>query len=68
MMPEEKDIRLCPVCEREVERADMDYTRDCHGVTFRLVCRKCWKKLMAKGYDGEYYDDTDDEDCMVGWE
>lgn len=68
MMPEEKDIRLCPVCEREVERADMDYTRDCHGVTFRLVCHKCWKKLMAKGYDGEYYDDTDDDDCMVGWE
>ena len=68
MMPEEKDIRSCPVCEREVERADMDYTRDCHGITFRLVCHKCWKKLMAKGYDGEYYDDTDDDDCMVGWE
>ena len=66
-MVEEKDIRMCPVCEKEVERADMNYTTDCHGITFRLVCQKCWFKLMAKGYDGEYYEDTDDDDCMLGW-
>ena len=66
-MDEEKDIRMCPVCEKDVERSEMDYTTDCHGITFRLVCQKCWFKLMAKGYDGEYYEDTDDDDCMIGW-
>ena len=54
------DKRLCPCCEREVDRADMDFTRDCHGITYRLVCLKCWEKLMAKGYDGEYYTETDE--------
>ena len=66
-MDEEKDIRMCPVCEKSVERSEMDYTTDCHGITFRLVCQKCWFKLMVKGYDGEYYEDTDDDDCMLGW-
>ena len=66
-MDEEKDIRMCPVCEKEVERADMDFTKDYHGITFRLICHECWRKLMAKGYDGEYYEDTDDDDCMLGW-
>jgi len=25
---EEKDIRICPVCNKEVERNDMNFTRD----------------------------------------
>lgn len=54
------DLRICGYCNEEVERADMSYTRDCHGITFRLVCDKCYKKLMAKGYDGEYYDESDE--------
>ena len=54
------DIRICPVCGREVPRVDMNFTMDCHGITFRLVCWKCYKKLMAKGYDGEYYDEADE--------
>lgn len=29
---EEKDIRICPVCNKEVERHDMNFTRDCHGI------------------------------------
>ena len=49
----EKDMRICPCCNREVERGEMDFTRDCHGITFRLVCFSCWDKLMKKGYDGE---------------
>lgn len=36
---EEKDMRICPVCGKEVERNDMNFTRDCHGITFRLVCK-----------------------------
>ena len=56
----EKDIRICPCCEKEVERSDMLYTRDCHGITFRLVCSKCYRQLMAKGYDGEYYSEADE--------
>lgn len=39
---------------------EMDFTRDCHGITFRLVCFSCWDKLMKKGYDGEYYSELDE--------
>lgn len=59
-MGEDKDIRICPICNKEVERCDMDFTRDCHGITFRLVCFDCWEKLMAKGYDGQHYDERDE--------
>lgn len=54
------DIRFCPVCGKEVDRSDMNYTRDCHGIVFRLVCYGCYEKLMRKGYDGEYYTDADE--------
>ena len=60
-MPE-NDIRTCPVCGKEVDRADMNFTRDCHGITYRLVCWKCYEKLMEKGYDGEYY--TEADECL----
>ena len=56
------DIRICPACNKEVERNDMDFTRDCHGITYRLVCFDCYDKLMAKGYDGEYY--TEADECL----
>ena len=49
---EEKDIRVCPVCGKEVERSNMLFTHDCHGIPFRLVCSRCWEKLMSKGYEG----------------
>ena len=29
---EERDIRTCPVCEHEVDREDMYFTKDCHAV------------------------------------
>ena len=57
----EKDLRICPECGREVERAEMDFTRDCHGITFRLLCLDCYEKAMSKGYDGEYYDEMDEQ-------
>lgn len=54
------DIRRCECCEKEVERSDMLFTRDCHGIPFRLVCAECYDELMSNGYDGEYYDDSDE--------
>ena len=58
---EEKDLRVCPVCEREVERKDMNFSRDCHGITFRLLCWDCLEKIYEeKGYDGEYYTEADE--------
>ena len=39
----EKDIRICPCCNKEVERKGMEFTRDCHGITFRLVCFDCYE-------------------------
>ena len=57
---EEKDIRICQCCNKEGERKDMEFTRDCHGITFRLVCFDCYEKLMAKGYDGQYYTEADE--------
>lgn len=47
-MNEGKDVRICPVCEREVERSEMDFTRDCHGIPFRLVCLESAKKAKRK--------------------
>ena len=37
---EERDIRTCPVCEHEVDREDMYFTEDCHGIPFRESCQK----------------------------
>ena len=54
------DIRICPTCGKEVVRDDMLFTHDCRGITFRLVCFDCYEKLMAKGYDGQYYDEADE--------
>ena len=56
------DKRMCPVCEKTVDRNDMAFTRDCHGIVFRLVCYDCYNKLMEKGYDGEYY--TEADECL----
>lgn len=56
-----EDKRICPCCEKEVSRSDMSFTRDCHGIPFRLVCFNCWEKLMRRGYDGEYYTEEDEQ-------
>ncbi len=54
------DVRYCPCCDKKVNRYDMSFTRDCHGIPMRLVCYNCYDKLMEKGYDGEYYDESDE--------
>lgn len=56
----QNDVRRCGCCEKEVERSDMLFTRDCHGIPFRLVCTECYDELMSNGYDGEYYDESDE--------
>lgn len=56
----ERDIRICSCCNQETERSNMNFTRDCHGITFRLVCSSCWEKLMRKEFDGEYYSELDE--------
>ena len=65
---EDKDLRICPVCGHEVERGDMNFTRDCHEITFRLVCNDCYDEIMyGRGYDGEYYTEADEcigDTCM----
>ena len=63
------DIRTCPVCGHTVQRSDMQFTRDCNGIPFRLVCWDCYDQLMAKGYDGEYYTEADENiDYVAGIE
>lgn len=57
----ETDIRRCPICGKLVDRSEMNFTRDCHGITFRLVCYSCYETVMEKGYDGELYDETDEQ-------
>lgn len=56
------DVRICPTCNKKVDRSDMQFTRDCHGIPFRLVCFDCHFKLMEKGYDGQYY--TEADECL----
>ena len=58
----DEDVRICPECGKETERKEMIFTYDCHGITFRLVCHRCYDKLMAKGYDGAYY--TEADECL----
>lgn len=61
------DFEICPECNKEFPKERFHWTYDCHGITFRHLCPKCWNKAMAKGYDGQWYPDEDDEDCMLGW-
>lgn len=44
------DIRTCPVCGHQVQRSDMQFTRDCNGIPFRL---ECWRLM---GYTDEEFE------------
>ena len=51
----------CPRCGKESRPYKMIRTRDCHGIPFRLVCEKCYDAILnGPGYDGEYYDESDE--------
>jgi len=49
------DVRWCDECGKACRNIDMDWTVDCHGVDFQHVCPTCYDKLMAGGFDGQYY-------------
>lgn len=52
----------CAICGGTFPRDEMIFTRDCHGITFRLACFPCYERAMAKGYDGEHY--TEADECL----
>lgn len=55
----------CPRCGEETRPFEMQRTRDCHGIPFRRVCLNCYDEVMSTvGYDGEIYDERDENlDC-----
>lgn len=58
----------CDECGEVTTRRNMIRTTDYHGLPFRLVCSKCYKSVMKKGYDGDEYEyDNDDpfDDCIL---
>ena len=57
-----EEKRICQVCQKEFLKSSMRWTRDCHGIPFRLVCPECYAVALSKGYDGEYYDET--QECI----
>ena len=57
----ETDLRVCPECGRKAKREDMDFSTDCHGIPYRLLCWDCLEKIYEeKGYDGQYYSEADE--------
>ena len=55
-------MRLCPNCRRKVEREEMEWIYDCHGIPFQLVCYDCAEKMTKdNGYAGAYYSEADEQ-------
>lgn len=51
----------CPICKNWYKREEMFFSRDCHGIPYRLVCDDCLTKIeMTLGFDGEYYTEADE--------
>lgn len=51
----------CPECGNDTRVFDMVRTTDYHGIPYRRVCMKCYERIMeTKGYDGEEYDERDE--------
>ena len=58
-----EEKRICHVCQKEFPKSCLTWTHDCHGIPFHLVCSECYGKIMEEnGYDGEYYDET--QECI----
>lgn len=61
MYDNEKDIRECLECNKEVERKEMIYVRDRYGIPYKLLCDNCVEKVEREiglfefddGYCGE---------------
>lgn len=51
----------CPICGKQVRVYQMEQTRDCHGIPYRMVCGACYDRIMdERGYDGEKYTEADE--------
>ena len=60
------DPRICPECGKEYDRSEMNFSKDCNGIPFRLLCFGCLERIYEKkGYDGEYY--TEADEC-IDWD
>lgn len=58
----ENNYHQCPICGEWHKREEMDFSKDCHGIPYRMVCLGCLSKAYEeKGYDGEYYTDADEQ-------
>lgn len=62
LIPSYKMVKeKCPECGDETRAFDMIRTTDYHGIPYRRVCMKCYERIMeTKGYDGEKYDERDE--------
>ena len=50
----------CARCGVEAMRSELQLSYDCQGIPFRLVCSKCLDEIDDIGYDGQYYDSSDE--------
>ena len=56
----ELNLHQCACCEGIFETNDMQHTTDCYGIPFRLVCMNCYEACMKNGYDGQIYNEFDE--------
>lgn len=54
-------ILECKRCSKPTPRSEMQFSKDCHGIPFRLVCPDCMEEIWEQGYDGELYDENDEQ-------
>lgn len=59
---EERDIRTCPVCEHEVDREDMYFTKDCHQI-IGILLRNGEK--VPKSIENQLYKRLDALDAQI---
>lgn len=65
--PQNEEQIQCAICKLWYNREDLDFSRDCHGIIFRLLCFDCLEDVYSsKGYDGEYYTPFD-ENIDLDW-
>lgn len=57
----EERLIACDECGKKFHRNEMEFSKDCYGIPFRLLCVNCLDRIyQEKGYDGEYYTPYDE--------
>jgi hypothetical protein len=56
----ESSAEECKRCGKILPREDLQFSYDCRGIPFRLVCDKCMDVIDRIGYDGEHYTEADE--------